>query len=49
MEQLFPDMDLMDSNHGSLVYRRQKASGLPKAAIKSYNELFRSRRWLEMA
>ena len=38
MEKLFPKMDLMDSNHGSLVYRRQKASGLPRAAMKSYNE-----------
>ena len=38
MEKLFPVMDLMDSNHGSLVYRRQKASGLPRAAMKSYNE-----------
>ena len=35
MEKLFPVMDLMDSNHGSLVYRRQKASGLPRAAMKS--------------
>jgi hypothetical protein len=38
MEKLFPEMDLMDSNHGSLVYRRQKASGLPRAAMKSYND-----------
>mgnify|MGYP003114081890 FL=1 len=38
LEKIFPVMDLMDSNHGSLVYRRQKASGLPRAAMKSYNE-----------
>ena len=36
MEKLFPVVDLMDSNHGSLVYRRQKATGLPRAAMKTY-------------
>jgi hypothetical protein len=36
---LFPDMDLVESNHGSLVYRKQKAHGLPRSVIKSYREI----------
>lgn len=37
--QLFPKMDIMDSNHGSLVYRRAKWAGIPRRAIKSYQEI----------
>ena len=36
---LFPVMDLMESNHGSMVYRRQKYSGLSRAVFKSYGEI----------
>ena len=38
LEKLFPKMDLMDSNHGSLVYRRAFKHGIPKAYIKNYND-----------
>lgn len=37
--KLFPDMLIMESNHGSLAYRKQVASGLPRNVIKSYNEI----------
>lgn len=37
--KIFPQMDLVDSNHGSMVYRRQKAHGIPRHCIKSYNEI----------
>lgn len=33
---LFPDMALVESNHGALVYRRGKAFGLPRHVLKSY-------------
>lgn len=36
---LFPVVDIMESNHGSMVYRRQKYSGLSRAVFKSYNEI----------
>lgn len=36
---LFPDADIMESNHGSLVYRRAKYAGLPRHVLKSYNEI----------
>lgn len=37
--RLFPKVDVIESNHGSLVYRRAKASGLPNMAIRSYREV----------
>ena len=39
LEKMFPNMDLLDSNHGSLVYRKAKTHGLPAHCIKSYNEM----------
>jgi len=38
--KLFPVMDLIESNHGSLFYRKQKKAGLPKQIFKSYNEIY---------
>jgi hypothetical protein len=38
LEKLFPKMDLLDSNHGSLVYRRAFKHGIPRAYIKNYND-----------
>lgn len=37
--KLFPKVSVVDSNHGSLVYRRAMASGMPRDTIKSYNEI----------
>ena len=37
--ELFPEVDVCESNHGSLVYRRGKFAGLPRNVIKSYNEI----------
>jgi hypothetical protein len=37
--KLFPVMDILASNHGSMIYRKAEANGLPKAYIKSYNEV----------
>lgn len=39
LEALFPEMDIIDSNHGSLVYRKAKAHGIPRRYIKSYNDV----------
>lgn len=39
VEKLFPEMDLVDSNHGSMVYRKAKAHGMPRRYIRSYNEV----------
>ena len=36
---LFPDVSLLSSNHGSLVYRKAAAAGLPSEVIKGYREI----------
>ena len=38
LENIFPKMILLHSNHGSLIYRRAMKHGLPKAYFKSYND-----------
>ena len=42
--ELFPNVDLVESNHGSLVYRRAKASGLPLEVIKKYGDVIQAPR-----
>lgn len=37
--KLFPEVDILESNHGSLFYRRAAKHGLPKRVIKSYNDV----------
>jgi hypothetical protein len=37
--KLFPRVDLCDSNHGSLIFRRAKHFGLPQHVIKPYGEV----------
>jgi hypothetical protein len=37
--KLFPEMDLIESNHGSLVFRKGKAHGLPRHVFKSFREV----------
>lgn len=39
LHEMFPEMDILDSNHGSLVYRKAKHHGIPKAYIKEYNDV----------
>lgn len=40
--KLYPDVDLLDSNHGSLILRKAFASGLPKEVIRSYREVLQA-------
>lgn len=39
LHELFPVMDIIDSNHGSMVWRKAKHHGIPRHYIKSYNEV----------
>ena len=39
LEKMFPEMDIMSSNHGDLFYRKAKAHGIPLHVIKPYNEV----------
>jgi hypothetical protein len=36
---LFPKADILESNHGSLVFRKAIAAGLPTSVIRSYREM----------
>jgi hypothetical protein len=44
MEELFPRVDVIESNHGSLWYRKAKTHGIPREAIKTYEEILFPRR-----
>lgn len=37
--KMFPEMDILDSNHGSLVWRKAKEHGIPRHYLKTYNEV----------
>lgn len=39
LHKMFPKMDILESNHGSLVYRKAKTHGIPRQYIKGYNEV----------
>jgi hypothetical protein len=41
LENLFPVMDLIDSNHGSMVFRKAKHHGIPRHYLKSYNDVLK--------
>lgn len=40
LHKMFPKMDILESNHGSLFYRKSKTYGIPASAMKTYNELW---------
>jgi hypothetical protein len=37
--KIFPTASVIDSNHGSLIFRKQQASSLPRSVFKSYNAM----------
>jgi len=39
LASLFPKMYLLESNHGSLVYRKQTFHGLPRSVFRNYREI----------
>lgn len=39
LAKLFPKMVILESNHGSLVYRKQLDAGLPRDVFKDYNDI----------
>lgn len=39
LEKMFPVMDIVHSNHGSMLYRRGKEHGIPKHMLKNYNDV----------
>ncbi len=46
LQNMFPVMDILHSNHGSLSYRRGKSGGIPRHYLKDYNDvLMVDKRW----
>jgi len=45
MHKLFPEMILLESNHGSMILRRAKHHGLPIRTLKPLHELYETPRW----
>lgn len=41
----FPKMILLESNHGSLIYRRAKHHGIPLAHFKPLQEVYNTPKW----
>lgn len=37
--EIFPKVTVIDSNHGSLVYRRMKWAGIPKSVLRPWGEI----------
>lgn len=37
--KLFPKMDIMESNHGSMMFRKALHHGLPRRALKAYRDV----------
>lgn len=40
--KMFPDATILESNHGSLVYRKALTAGLPSAVLKGYREILQA-------
>ena len=45
LEELFPKMTLVESNHGSLAYRKAKVAGIPKEILRPYKEILDVKHW----
>lgn len=46
LHETFPRLHLLESNHGSLHYRKAKAHGIPIAYIRTLQEILETPRWL---
>lgn len=45
--ELFPNCDVLESNHGSLAYRKAQTAGIPRAWLKGYREALKAPRGWE--
>jgi len=45
LEDIYPRVDVIESNHGSLWYRKAKHHGIPREVIKSYEEILETKKW----
>jgi len=45
MEELFPKVTLVESNHGSMAYRKALYTGIPKEFIRPYSHILDVKYW----
>jgi hypothetical protein len=45
LEKLFPEMVIVDSNHGSLALRRFKHHGIPMKLLRDIKEIYNTPKW----
>ena len=45
LENIFPQMTLLDSNHSSLIYRKGIKHGIPRGFLRNYNEFLNVKKW----
>lgn len=45
LEEMFPKMTILESNHGSMAYRKAKVGGIPKEILRPYKELLDVKHW----
>lgn len=45
VEELFPKVTVIESNHGSMAYRKSKVAGIPKEIIRPYKKLLDLKHW----
>jgi len=45
LENIFPEMTLLDSNHSSLIYRRGIKHGIPRGFLREYNDFLNVKKW----
>ena len=45
VEELFPKVDVLESNHGSLAYRKAKVGGVSKEWLRPYKDVLGTKKW----
>jgi len=45
IEELYPKVTVIESNHGSLAYRKAKVAGIPKEMIRPYKKVLDVKHW----
>ena len=45
LHELFPKLILLDSNHGSLIFRRAKFGGIPLHYLKGLKDVYKTPKW----
>jgi len=45
IEAIYPKVDVLESNHGSLAYRKAKSGGIAKEFLRPYEDVLQTKGW----